>query len=176
MMLPSNLALLAKTKTLCPELGLKGSITHDDVQVSNIERLEYMKIRILGGVKAQDINLRKYNIDIDKILTLSALAIFRTDYYDLNSFYFFISKTCPMPGLSGMLISKTRIFPTCMDLLRLMLTVLVILRNLSLLIRIRIIHSFSQQVNSLVYIIAKSFNMLADWDLELYHYTKGLLV
>jgi len=61
-LLPSSLDTLAKT--LCSKLGNKGSIKHDEVEVSNLvtkrsELLEYMEqdICMLGGVmqKAQDI-------------------------------------------------------------------------------------------------------------------------
>lgn len=66
-LLPSSLATLAKT--LCPQLGSKGSIPHDEVRVSNLmdlreQLLEYMiqDIRLLGGVmlKAQDIYWNQY--------------------------------------------------------------------------------------------------------------------
>ena len=94
-LLPSSLDTLAKT--LCPELGVKGSIKHDEVEVSNLvtkraELLEYMKqdIRLLGGVmqKAQDLYFNKFQVDVVDCLTLSALAmrIYRTIYYDPNSF------------------------------------------------------------------------------------------
>jgi hypothetical protein len=94
-LLTTKLATLAKT--LCPELGSKGSIAHDEVQVSNLKKLsakllDYMKqdIRLLGGVmlKAQDIYWTQYKVDIENCLTLSALAmkIYRIRYYDPNSF------------------------------------------------------------------------------------------
>jgi len=81
------------SKNLCPELGSKGSIPHDEVQVSNLitlrdQLLDYMKqdIRLLGGVmlKAQSIYWTHYKVDIVTKLTLSSLAltIFRTNYYD----------------------------------------------------------------------------------------------
>jgi len=93
-LLPSSLASLSKT--LCPELGSKGSIPHDEVKVSNLldkseELLSYMRqdIRLLGGVmlKAQDIYWSLYNVDIENLLTVSALAlsIYRTNYYDQES-------------------------------------------------------------------------------------------
>lgn len=93
-LLPSSLATLAKT--LCPQLGSKGSIPHDEVRVSNLmdlreQLLEYMTqdIRLLGGVmlKAQEIYWNQYKVDIENCLTLSALAmtIYRTSYYDPNS-------------------------------------------------------------------------------------------
>ena len=54
-LLPSSLAKLAKA--LCPQLGSKGSIAHDKVEVSNLvaqqkELLDYLRqdIRLLGGV------------------------------------------------------------------------------------------------------------------------------
>lgn len=89
--LPSSLDTLAKT--LCPQLGSKGSIAHSDVKVWNLMNkrallLDYMiqDIRLLGGVmrKAQDIYWSEYNVDIVDSLTLSSLAlkIFRMSYYD----------------------------------------------------------------------------------------------
>ena len=94
-LLPSSLDTLAKT--LCPELGQKGSIEYDKVQVSNLKNLEkellqYMKqdIRLLGGVmlKAQDLLWTLYQVDIVDCMTLSSLAmkIYRLNYYDPNSF------------------------------------------------------------------------------------------
>jgi hypothetical protein len=53
--LPNSLETLAKT--LCPHLGSKGSIAHDEVQVSSLQEnraqlLDYMEldISLLGGV------------------------------------------------------------------------------------------------------------------------------
>lgn len=90
---PSKLEILAKT--LCPQLGSKGSIQHDKVQVSNLlgmrdELLNYLKqdIRLLGGAlqKGQEIYWTQYKVDIVNCLTSSALAmrIFRMCYYDPN--------------------------------------------------------------------------------------------
>lgn len=90
-LLPNSLDTLAKT--LCPHLGPKGSIAHDEVKVSSLQEnratlLDYMKqdIRLLGGVmlRAQDIYWTQYNVDIVECLTLSSLAmrIFRIKYYD----------------------------------------------------------------------------------------------
>lgn len=92
--LPSSLAILAKT--LCPQLGSKGTIAHDEVRVSNLmvlkqQLVDYLKqdIRLLGGVmlKAQEIYWTQYKVDIENYLTLSSLAmsIFRMSYYDPNS-------------------------------------------------------------------------------------------
>lgn len=90
---PSNLEILAQT--LCPQLGSKGSIEHDKVQVSNLKDdrgklLDYMKqdIRLLGGAlqKGQEIYWTQYKLDIVDCLTSSALSmsIFRMSYYDPN--------------------------------------------------------------------------------------------
>ena len=100
-LLPASLNNLAIN--LCPELGSKGSIPHDEVEVSNLipfrsKLFNYMKQDILllalGGVmsKAQDIYWALYKVDIVTKLTLSSLAlsIFRTNYYD--------PKTFPIPG------------------------------------------------------------------------------
>jgi hypothetical protein len=94
-LLPSSLDTLAKT--LCPQLGVKAPSNMTKVEVSNLvtkraELLEYMKqdIRLLGGVmqKAQDLYFNKFQVDVVDCLTLSALAmrIYRTIYYDPNSF------------------------------------------------------------------------------------------
>ena len=87
----SSLKVLADN--LCPELGSKGSIPHEDVKVTTLSNqkhivIDYMKqdIRLLGGVmlKAQEIYWGLFQIDIVTKLTLSsiALTIFRTKYYD----------------------------------------------------------------------------------------------
>lgn len=86
-------------KNLCPELAKKGSIPHDEVEVSNIiplrsKFINYMKkdilLLVLGGVmsKAQDIYWTLYKVDIVTKLTLSSLAlsIYRTNYYDPKTF------------------------------------------------------------------------------------------
>lgn len=89
-LLPTSLDILAKT--LCPQLGSKGSIPYNEVQVSNLsilsaQLLDYMKqdIRLLGGVmlKAQEIYWTQYKVDIENCLTLSSLAmkIFRMSYF-----------------------------------------------------------------------------------------------
>lgn len=93
-LLPSSLDSLAKT--LCPQLGCKGKISHKKVKVWNLndlrdQLLEYMKqdIRLLGGVmlKAQDLYWTEYKVDIENILTLPSLSlsIFRMKYYDEKS-------------------------------------------------------------------------------------------
>ncbi|KAK6120363.1 hypothetical protein DH2020_045843 [Rehmannia glutinosa] len=90
-LLPGKLNDLANN--LCPSLGVKGNIDHESVTVENLSDqkyllLEYMKqdIRLLGGVmlKAQEIIMSNYNVDIVYKLTVSSLAltIFRTRYYD----------------------------------------------------------------------------------------------
>lgn len=90
-MLPNSLDSLARH--LCPQLGSKGIIQHNEIRVSNLlhnreKILDYMKqdIVLLGGVmlKAQDIYWRAFKVDIVTKLTLSSLAlsIFRTHYYN----------------------------------------------------------------------------------------------
>ena len=92
-------SLNSLAKTLCPELGSKGSIPikYEDVDVPALkqygsELMEYMKqdILLLGGImhKAQEINWTDYQVDIEDCLTVSALAmkIFRTCYYDPKTF------------------------------------------------------------------------------------------
>lgn len=94
-LLTSSLDNLARN--LCPQLGSKGTIPYDEVQVSNLIHLQYkllvyMKqdILLLGGVmqKAQEIYWTICNVDIVTQLTLSSLAltIFRMSYYDPNTF------------------------------------------------------------------------------------------
>lgn len=95
-LLPSSLASLGKT--LCPELGPKGSIPHEDLSVSDLQvksedLITYLRqdILILGGVvlKAQEINWSKYQIDIEDVMTISSLSlrIFRKKYFDDNAFH-----------------------------------------------------------------------------------------
>ncbi|XP_057548156.1 DNA polymerase-like [Amaranthus tricolor] len=95
-LLPSSLESLGKT--LCPELGAKGSIPHSELEVSNLQGhsedlINYLRqdILILGGVmlKAQKIYWDKYNIDIEEVMTLSSLSlkIFRNNYLDDESFH-----------------------------------------------------------------------------------------
>ncbi|KAL3537038.1 hypothetical protein ACH5RR_000404 [Cinchona calisaya] len=95
-LLPISLASLGRT--LCPELGPKGSIPHDDLVVSDLQVnsedfINYLRqdILILGGVmlKAQEINWSKYQIDIEDVMTVSALSlkIFRKKYFDDNTFH-----------------------------------------------------------------------------------------
>lgn len=94
-LLPSSLSSLGKT--LCPELGDKGSIPHNDLGVSDLEHmrsdlLDYLRqdIRLLGGVmlKTQHINWNKYQIDVEDVMTVSALSlkIFRKMYFDEEAF------------------------------------------------------------------------------------------
>lgn len=94
-LLPNKLDSLAFH--LCPQLGSKGTIQHDEIRVSNLlhnreKLLDYMKqdILLLGGVmlKAQDLYWSMYKVDIVTKLTLSSLAlcIFRTHYYDQDHF------------------------------------------------------------------------------------------
>ncbi|KAL6491854.1 hypothetical protein OROGR_034004 [Orobanche gracilis] len=90
-LLPGSLDTLAKS--LCRELGTKGSINYESVTLENLgelkrDLLDYMRqdIMLLGGVmqKAQRLYLEHYNVDLVKKLTCSSLAltIFRTRYYD----------------------------------------------------------------------------------------------
>ena len=90
-LLPSSLEKLAKA--LCPELGVKGSIAHDDITVDTLlplrkELLTYMEqdIRLLGGImrKAQDIYYNEFKVDMVNSLTYSALSmtIYRQMFYD----------------------------------------------------------------------------------------------
>nr|WMB96963.1 hypothetical protein [Solanum melongena]WMB97175.1 hypothetical protein [Solanum aethiopicum] len=98
-LLPGRLDDLAQN--LCPQLGSKGFIQHNNVNESNLihqrdELLEYMKqdILLLGGVMhtAQDIYYSQFQIDIVKKRTLSSLAldIFRSLYYDQNKWPIYI--------------------------------------------------------------------------------------
>ncbi|KAL3646554.1 hypothetical protein CASFOL_009521 [Castilleja foliolosa] len=91
-LLPSSLDSLGRT--LCPELGSKGSIPHADLNVSNLSfhtenLINYLRqdILLLGGVmlKAQEVN---YHIDIEDVMTLSSLSlkIFRQNYLDDSTF------------------------------------------------------------------------------------------
>lgn len=90
-LLPGKLDSLAKN--LCPELGRKGSIDHENVTISNLaskkeEYIEYLKrdVLLLGGVmqKAQEIYWKLFKVDIETKITLPSLAltIFRLKYYD----------------------------------------------------------------------------------------------
>lgn len=101
-LLPNPLESLAKT--LCRDLGKKGSIPHRDLKVSNLQDysadvISYLRqdILLLGGVvlKAQEINWVKYQIDIEDVMTLSALSlkIFRKDYLDDEAFIIHLRKT-----------------------------------------------------------------------------------
>ncbi|KAL4553846.1 hypothetical protein LXL04_040224 [Taraxacum kok-saghyz] len=94
-LLPSSLSELAKS--LCPDLGGKGSVDHKSVKIENIGKnkdalLDYMRqdVYLLGGVmlKAQDIYWNLYKVDIESKITLSSLAlnIFRLIYYDDSLF------------------------------------------------------------------------------------------
>ncbi|KAG0450457.1 hypothetical protein HPP92_026900 [Vanilla planifolia] len=94
-LLPGKLANLAQN--LCPDLGQKGSIPYEKVELSNLASmknglLDYMKqdILLLGGVmkNAQEIYWKLYNVDIESKITLSSLAltIFRLKYYDATHF------------------------------------------------------------------------------------------
>lgn len=90
-LLPGKLDNLAKS--LCPELGSKGSIDYDSVTLSNLglkkkDLLDYMRqdIMLLGGVmqKAQKLYLEYYSVDLVSKVTCSSLAltIYRMKFYD----------------------------------------------------------------------------------------------
>ncbi|KAF3951624.1 hypothetical protein CMV_022749 [Castanea mollissima] len=94
-LLPASLDALSKN--LCPELGVKGNIDHNNLNMTNMESqknilLEYMKqdIILLGGVmlKAQEIYWKLFQVDIESKITLASLAlsIFRLKYYDASHF------------------------------------------------------------------------------------------
>nr|CAD1835880.1 unnamed protein product [Ananas comosus var. bracteatus] len=75
---PIKLRYISSTK------GPKGSIPHEDLDVSDLrakseDLINYLRqdILILGGVmlKAQEINWSKYQIDIEGVMTVSALSL-----------------------------------------------------------------------------------------------------
>lgn len=90
MLLPSSLDSLSKA--LCPELGSKGELPHRDMLVDKLldhkdQIMDYLRqdILLLGGVmkKAQEMNWSHYSIDIENVMTVSALSmrIFRMKYF-----------------------------------------------------------------------------------------------
>lgn len=98
-LLPGSLKSLAST--LCPELGTKGEIDHDNITVECLldrrnELTDYMRqdILLLGGImiRAQQIYWLKYRIDVEDVMTLSSLAmkIFRLKYLDEKRFHIHI--------------------------------------------------------------------------------------
>ena len=98
-LIPGSLESLSRR--LCPELGPKGLIPHTDLTVENLKShssslIEYLRqdIRLLGGVmlKFQELNWDKYHIDIEGVMTVSALSmkIFRMCYFDPNRFHIHI--------------------------------------------------------------------------------------
>lgn len=93
---PSTLEELGKT--LCPELGSKGSIPYSKLKVSNLQGhsedlINYFlqDILLLGGVilKSQEIILDKYHMYIMNVITLSSLSlkIFHQNYLDDEAFH-----------------------------------------------------------------------------------------
>lgn len=93
-LLPASLDALSKN--LCPKLGVKGNIDHNNLSMTNIESqkkilLDYMKrdFLLLGGVmlKAQEIYWKLFRVDIESKITLASLAlsIFRLKYYDASN-------------------------------------------------------------------------------------------
>ena len=100
-LLPGSLVGLAKS--LCPELGCKGSFDHSSVTVHNlsekmVEAVKYMKqdILLLGGIlqKAQRLCWDQYAVEIEGVFNSSSLAltIFRSKYYDAEQFPIHIPK------------------------------------------------------------------------------------
>lgn len=98
-LLPGKLKDLARN--LCPELGQKGSIPHEEITLSNLlikkpELINYLRqdILLLGGImkKAQEIYWTVYNVDIESKITVSSLAltIFRMKYYDASNWPIYI--------------------------------------------------------------------------------------
>lgn len=78
-LIPGGLDDLAQH--LCPELGSKGDINHEEVSVSNLPEsfIEYLKqdIILLAGImrKAQDIYWEAYHVDIENKIELPSLAL-----------------------------------------------------------------------------------------------------
>nr|WMB96817.1 hypothetical protein [Solanum melongena]WMB97040.1 hypothetical protein [Solanum aethiopicum] len=81
------------SRSLCPELGNKGSIDHERVTLENLssmreELIDYLKkdVLLLGGVmqRAQEIFWEVYEVDIVKKITISSLAmyLFRMKFHD----------------------------------------------------------------------------------------------
>lgn len=90
-------SLLSLGKSLCPELGSKGTLDHQSLDQFNLaqnkeELIEYIRqdIRLLGGImqKAQKLCWEHYSVDIVSTITCSSLAltIFRTKYYNEEDF------------------------------------------------------------------------------------------
>lgn len=90
-LLPGSLKNLGKA--LCPELGSKGFLPHDTLNESNLvmnrtDIITYLRqdVVLLGGImlKAQEIHWTQYSIDIENVMTISALSlkIFRQLYFD----------------------------------------------------------------------------------------------
>ena len=93
-LLPGALSNLAMN--LCPDLGQKGSIEYEKLNLSNITSMkktliDYLKqdILLLGGVmqKAQEIYWKLFKVDIESKITISSLAlyIYRLKYYDASN-------------------------------------------------------------------------------------------
>lgn len=77
-------SLASLGKTLCPELGLKGSIPHSDLVVSDLQGKNESLINdlrqdilLLGGVifQAQEIHWYQSQIDVEDVMTVSALSL-----------------------------------------------------------------------------------------------------
>lgn len=86
---PLKLKILGQT--LCPHLGPKGTIPHEEISLSTIwplreQLLSYMRqdVLLLGGImlKAQSLCWERYGVDIENVLSSLALTIFRKNYYN----------------------------------------------------------------------------------------------
>ncbi|KAI5653901.1 hypothetical protein M9H77_31088 [Catharanthus roseus] len=88
-------------RNLCPEIGQKGSVPHEEITLSHLlikkpELINHFRqdILLLGGImkKAQETYWTVYNVDIESKITVSSLAltIFRMKYYDASNWAIYI--------------------------------------------------------------------------------------